>query len=101
MDFFSKVFIICAKVKTVGGSDSILFLLLKGGSIMKKVIFLLIIAFFLAGCTAEWYKHDSVYKTNDHMTFSWWGYNNPDNDDLKKSQKEGWWGEEIPYIPAE
>jgi hypothetical protein len=35
------------------------------------------------------------------MTFSWWGYNNPDNDDLKKSQEEGWWGEEIPYIPAE
>jgi hypothetical protein len=80
MDFFFKVFIIC---------------------IMKKVIFLLIIAFFLAGCTAEWYKHDTIYKTNDHMTFSMWGYKNPTNDDLQKSESEGWWGEEVPYIPAE
>ena len=68
---------------------------------MKKIIFLLIIAVFLAGCTAEWYKHDTVYKTNDHMTFSWWGYNNPTNEDLQKSESEGWWGEEIPYVPAE
>ncbi len=57
---------------------------------MKKVIFLLIIAFFLAGCTAEWYKHDTIYKTNDHMTFSWWGYNNPSNEDLHNlNQKDG------------
>ena len=68
---------------------------------MKKIIFLLIIAFFLAGCTAEWYKHDTVYKTNDHMTFSWWGYNSPDDEDLAKSESEGWWGDEYPYIPAE
>ena len=68
---------------------------------MKKVIFLLIIAFFLAGCTAEWYKHDTVYKTNDHMTFSWWGYKSPTDDDLQKSESEGWWGDEIPYVPAE
>ena len=38
---------------------------------MKKVVFLLIIAFFLAGCTAEWYKHDTIYKDHDHMFFSW------------------------------
>ena len=68
---------------------------------MKKVIFLLIIAFFLAGCTAEWYKHDTIYKTNDHMTFSWWGYKSPTDEDLKNSESEGWWGDEIPYIPAE
>ena len=52
---------------------------------MKKVIFLLIIAFFLAGCTAEWYKHDTIYKTNDHMTFSWWGYKSTTNEYLIKS----------------
>lgn len=68
---------------------------------MKKIIFLLIIAFFLAGCTAEWYKHDTIYKTNDHMTFSWWGYKSPTNQDLQKSESEGWWGAEVPYIPAE
>ena len=43
---------------------------------MKKLIFLIIIV-FLASCTAEWYTHDTVYKTNDHMVFSWWGYQNP------------------------
>ena len=35
------------------------------------------------------------------MTFSWWGYKSPDNEDLKKSESEGWWGTEVPYIPAE
>jgi hypothetical protein len=73
----------------------------KGGEPLKKIIFLLIIAFFLAGCTAEWYKHDTVYKTNDHMLFSWWGYDNPTDEDLAKSQSEEWWGDEVPYIPGE
>ena len=73
----------------------------KGGLVMKNLIFLLIIAAFLAGCTAEFYKHDTVYKTNDHMTFSWWGYKSPTQEDLKASDSEGWWGAEIPYVPAE
>ena len=68
---------------------------------MKKVILLLIIAFFIAGCSAEWYKHDTIYKTNSHLAYSWWGYRNTSNEDLQKSQTEGWWGEEIPDIPAE
>ncbi len=51
---------------------------------MKKVLFILIIAFFLAGCTAEWYKHDTIYKTQDHMFFSWGGYNNPTPEKLQK-----------------
>ena len=68
---------------------------------MKKIVFLLIISFFIAGCTAEWYKHDTIYSTNEHMFFSWWGYNTPTQEDLMNSQKQGWWGEEIPYIPAE
>ena len=53
-------------------------------------------------CTAEWYKHDTVYKTNDHMFFSWWGYSNPDDQDLLNQREQGgWWGDQIPYIPAE
>jgi hypothetical protein len=35
------------------------------------------------------------------MTFSWWGYKTPTQEDLKASESEGWWGTEIPYIPAE
>jgi len=68
---------------------------------MKKVILILIMALFFAGCTKEWYAHDTIYKTNDHMFFSWGGYKNPTQEDFQQSQEEGWWGEEIPYVPAE
>ena len=72
---------------------------------MRKLFLTAVLAlclmFTLGGCTAEWYKHDTVYKTNDHMFFSWWGYTNPTDEDLKQSTEEGWWGDEIPYIPAE
>jgi hypothetical protein len=68
---------------------------------MKKVLFLLIVLVFLAGCSAEWYEHDTIYKTNDHMFYSWGGYKNTSKQDLQKSEEQGWWGEEIPYIPAE
>jgi len=68
---------------------------------MKKLIFILILAFFLAGCTAEWYKHDTIYRDHDHMFFSWWGYKSPTQEDLMNSQEARWWGDEIPYIPAE
>ena len=59
------------------------------------------IMFVVGGCSPEWYKHDTVYKTNDHMTFSWWGYDNPTDEDLKQSNEEGWWGDAVPYIPAD
>ena len=69
---------------------------------LKKLLMIIVIALFLGGCTAEWYKHDTVYKTNDHMFFSWWGYDNPDDEDLKNQRDQGgWWGDEYPYIPAE
>jgi hypothetical protein len=68
---------------------------------MKKLIVLLFIVFMLAACSDEWYKHDTIYKDWDHIKFSWWGYGNPTADDAKMSDERGWWGEEIPYIPAE
>ncbi len=68
---------------------------------MKKILFVLIMAFFVTGCTAQWYNHDTIYKTNDHMLFSWYGYKNPTKEDLQKSEAQKWWGEELPYIPAQ
>ena len=56
---------------------------------------------FVAGCSAEWYEHDTIYKTNDHMWYSMGGYKNTTQEDLQKSESQGWWGDEIPYIPAE
>ena len=68
---------------------------------MKKIFIMLFISMFVAGCSAEWYQHDTVYKNHDHMVYSWWGYNNTTAEDLNNSEDQGWWGEEIPYIPAE
>ena len=68
---------------------------------MKKFLFLLIVVVLLAGCSAEWYEHDTIYKTNAHMWYSMGGYRNTTLEDLQKSESEGWWGDEIPYIPAE
>jgi hypothetical protein len=70
---------------------------------MRKILvgLVLIAALALPGCSAQWYEHDTVYKTNDHMAFSMWGYKSPTNEDLQKSESEGWWGDEVPYIPAQ
>jgi len=70
----------------------------KGGDTLKKffVILLVVAALMTVGCSKEWYAHDTIYKTNDHMFFSLWGYENPTQEDATKSAEQGWWGEEIP-----
>jgi hypothetical protein len=73
----------------------------KGGKKMKKLVVLVFIVLLLAACSDEWYAHDSIYKDWEHIKFSWWGYNNPTAEEAAMSQERGWWGEEIPYIPAE
>ena len=68
---------------------------------MKKILLLAIAAVFLAGCSPEWYAHDTIYATNAHMFYSLGGYRHTTNKDLQESEAQGWWGKEIPYIPAE
>jgi uncharacterized lipoprotein len=68
---------------------------------MKKILLLVVAVGFLAGCSPEWYQHDTIYKTNDHMFYSWGGYKNTTKADLQESEAQGWWGKEVPYIPAE
>jgi uncharacterized protein YxeA len=68
---------------------------------MKRILFLLIVVVFLAGCSAQWYEHDTIYKTNAHMWYSMSGYKNTTQNDLQNSETQGWWGDDIPYIPAE
>ncbi|MBW1981774.1 MAG: membrane lipoprotein lipid attachment site-containing protein [Deltaproteobacteria bacterium] len=78
---------------------------------MKRIFIALSIAFMLAaaGCSLKPgvnYKPDGprprpAFKNWDHIKFSWFGYRNPTAEDLKKSQEQGWWGQDIPYIPAE
>ena len=73
---------------------------------MKKLWILLLLGMFLYGCGAaaresEFWQHDSVYKNWDHMKYSLWGYKTPTKETGKQSLEQGWWGIEIPYIPAE
>ncbi len=68
---------------------------------MKKLIVLLIMGLLLSGCSDEFLAHDSVFKDWDHVKFSWGGYKNPTAEHAQMSADRGWWGEEIPYIPAE
>jgi hypothetical protein len=69
---------------------------------MKKLVVIgLLLGLLMTGCSSEFYKHDTVFKDWDHWKFSWWGYHNPTAQDASESQQQGWWGQEIPYIPAE
>ena len=68
---------------------------------MKKLFFLIVLALLIAGCSSEFSKHDSVYNAWDHVQLSWWDYENPTAEHAKMSEERGWWGDEIPYIPAE
>ena len=68
---------------------------------MKKLIVLVLMVLLLAACSDEWYAHDSIYKDWEHIKFSWWGHNNVTAEHAQMSEDRGWWGEEIPYIPAE
>jgi hypothetical protein len=72
---------------------------------MKKWILIVITGLFLAGCLSakksEFMQHDSTFKDWDHMKYSLWGYQNPSEETVKKSQEEGWWGTEVPHIPAQ
>jgi hypothetical protein len=70
-------------------------------SIMKKLIVLVLLALMLAACSDEFMKHDTLYSTNSHWAYSWWGYRSTDAQDAQRSQEQGWWGEPIPYVPAE
>jgi len=65
---------------------------------MKKVLLILVAAsmLFMGGCSKEWLAHDTVYKTNDHLAFSLWGYKDASQEDLKtQNDQGGWWGESI------
>lgn len=71
---------------------------------MKKLTNLVFLGLFCAGlygCGAGFLAHDSSWQSWDHLKFSWGGYQNVTAEDAKKSQDQGWWGEKVPYIPAQ
>jgi len=71
---------------------------------MKKLIVLIFLSAVLCGCGAaaqksEFWDHDTMYKNNEHLWFSWSGYQSPSAEWAEKSKEQGWWGIEIPYNP--
>ena len=60
---------------------------------MKRFIVLLAIVMmlFTIGCSKEWMAHDTVFKSNSHMAFSW-GFG--DCDDDTREQSKDWWGDD-------
>ncbi len=73
---------------------------------MKKLFLLALVGLFLTACGAsaqrsEFWQHDTLWKNWDHARFSWGGYKNPTSQTLAKSESQEWWGEAIPYVPAE
>jgi uncharacterized membrane protein required for colicin V production len=66
---------------------------------MKKLLFLVVVVAFLAGCAgadqSEFWKHSSMYQNNEHLKFSWSGYQDCGPEFTKATQSQGWWGETI------
>jgi hypothetical protein len=80
--------------------------LVEGGKKMKKLLLVGLLLVFLVGCghmakESEFYEHDAVYKNWDHLKFSMWGYKSPTAANAESSAQQGWWGVQIPYIPAQ
>jgi hypothetical protein len=71
---------------------------------MKRLVAFLFLSMLLLGCASanqsEFWTHDSMYKNWDHTKFSWTGYRNPTAQVSKESMAQGWWGIEVPYVPA-
>ena len=71
---------------------------------MKRLILIGAAVFFLMGCAnsgsrSGFWQHDTMYRSWDHMGFSWFGYHNVSAQDARESQNQNWWGEDIPYVP--
>ncbi|MEN6465035.1 MAG: hypothetical protein ABFD62_07640 [Syntrophaceae bacterium] len=66
---------------------------------MKRLMLILVAVAFFAGCAAaersEFFQHDTMYRDGDHLWYSWHKYKTTDNNDMKKSQAENWWGETV------
>lgn len=66
---------------------------------MKRLVLVLVATAFFAGCAAaersEFFLHDTMYRDEAHLWYSWHKYKTTDQNDLKKSQEENWWGETI------
>jgi hypothetical protein len=66
---------------------------------MKKLLCLVALLAFLAGCAgaseSEFWKHDTMYKNTDHLKYSWSGYQDCGSQYTKETKAQQWWGETV------
>jgi hypothetical protein len=73
---------------------------------MKRIVAIALVALFLGGCgqaamQSEFWQHDTMYRNNDHLRFSWFGHRNPTAEDRENTVEQDWWGIEVPYVPGQ
>ena len=67
---------------------------------MKRLVLVLVLGMFLAGCGAaaersEFWKHPTMFASWGHMGYSWGGYAKDCGPQMTKESKEQkWWGEQ-------
>lgn len=72
---------------------------MREGKEMMKWIFVFLAGIFLFGCASdsEWTKHDTIFASGAHMSYSMWGYKNPNAKAQKLSDAQNWWGTPIQF----
>jgi hypothetical protein len=73
---------------------------------MKRLVLLGLLTVFITSCgqlaaRSEFWQHDTVYRTNEHLAFSWFGYRDVTPEDVQLSQQQNWWGIDVPYVPGQ
>jgi hypothetical protein len=68
---------------------------------MRKamVLVLLAVCACAAGCStaaqqSEVWKHDTMYRSWDHLRFSWGGHRDVSDKEREESMEQNWWGKE-------
>jgi len=47
------------------------------------------------GRESEFYQHDTMYKSGDHLRFSIYGYREVSPNEAQKSNDQKWWGIDV------
>lgn len=70
---------------------------------MRRIVwFALVSALTLAGCGGNYPQGGPLYRSWDHLKYSWHRGKPPLTEkDLKEAQEQGWWGNPVDYTQQE
>ena len=67
---------------------------------MKKLFLLLVAVMLIAGCTSEFTNTTGCSRRTLTLPIAGGATARPRPEDAEMLAEQGWWGKEIPYIPA-